>query len=275
MKLLKIFWKTLDNLIYNDLIEISGYIAYSTLLAFFPFCLFLVTVASFFGETQIAKDFLEQIYWIMPTNIVEVISPIVEETIGKPRGGVMTIAVFGMIWVAGSGIEAFRVGLNSAHSLKETRSFYFRKAQALGFIIAATITIMLISIMIIIAPIAIDFTEKFIPIPIDLIIKLNITRYFIAIIILVMTLSCFYKYLPNHHIKWRKCLPGAIFSTVIWVLVANLFSVILKSLVNYNITYGSLGGVVAALLFFHITAIIFIYGAEFNVYILPELRKKK
>ena len=53
-----------------------------------------------------------------------------------------------------------------------------------------------------------------------------------------------------------------------WTTAAGLFSSYLRSLATYTITYGSLGGIVVSLLFFYISGVIFIFGAEINAAIM-------
>jgi membrane protein len=61
-----------------------------------------------------------------------------------------------------------------------------------------------------------------------------------------------------------EVLPGAVLAVVVWLIVASLYSWYLQNLGRFTVTYGSLGGVIATLLFFYITALIFIFGAEVN-----------
>jgi membrane protein len=59
-------------------------------------------------------------------------------------------------------------------------------------------------------------------------------------------------------------LPGAAVTVVLWVALASLFSLYLRNLGRFSLTYGSLGGIVITLLFFYFSATIFIFGAEIN-----------
>jgi hypothetical protein len=70
--------------------------------------------------------------------------------------------------------------------------------------------------------------------------------------------------LPMHRLELREVLPGAIATSVLWLIAAALFTLYLSRLADYGATYGTLGGVVITLVFFYISAVIFIYGAEFN-----------
>ena len=59
-------------------------------------------------------------------------------------------------------------------------------------------------------------------------------------------------------------LPGAAITVLLWLILASLFSIYLQSLGRFSVTYGSLGGIVITLMFFYLSAVIFIFGAEIN-----------
>ena len=92
----------------------------------------------------------------------------------------------------------------------------------------------------------------------------NITRYLVGGLGLLVVIWCLYRLLPNVKQRWINALPGAIFATASWLFVATVYSMYLSNVANYTVTYGSLGGIIGAMMFFFFTAIIFIYGAELN-----------
>jgi membrane protein len=73
-----------------------------------------------------------------------------------------------------------------------------------------------------------------------------------------------YRWLPNHPLRTLEVFPGALFAVISWIVAAELYSWYLLNLSRFTVTYGSLGGIIATLLFFYISALIFIFGAEVN-----------
>ncbi|MGI9436948.1 MAG: YihY/virulence factor BrkB family protein, partial [Geminicoccaceae bacterium] len=72
------------------------------------------------------------------------------------------------------------------------------------------------------------------------------------------------RWLPNRKLDMLEVLPGAILAVFVWLVAGSLYSWYLQSLSSFTVTYGSLGGVIATLLFLYNTALIFIFGAEVN-----------
>ena len=75
---------------------------------------------------------------------------------------------------------------------------------------------------------------------------------------------CFYRLLPNVRQRWFEAVPGAVFAVAAWLASAALYSLYLRNIANYTVPYGSLGGIIGALMFFFLTAMIFISGADLN-----------
>ena len=186
-KILKPFWLTYRHLTENHLIEVSAYIAYAVLLAFFPFCIFLVAFASLFGETAAATQFIQYTYSLLPADVVQTLSPIVEETVVQSHGGVMTVAILGMLWVASSGVESIRTGLNTIYGIhiKERFPFWKRRLMSLFFVIVSVISILLVSFAVVVAPLIIQFMSNYFHVPLNLVIGLNFTRFLFALTSLI------------------------------------------------------------------------------------------
>lgn len=64
--------------------------------------------------------------------------------------------------------------------------------------------------------------------------------------------------------RFLRVLPGAAATSILWLSAAALFTTYVSTLTDYGSTYGNLAGIVATLLFFDVTALIFIFGVELN-----------
>jgi membrane protein len=89
-------------------------------------------------------------------------------------------------------------------------------------------------------------------------------RYLLAVLLLYAMVALLYQWLPNRRLRGHEILPGAAVTVVTWLITASLFSLYLQNLGSFSVTYGSLGGIVVTLMFFYLSAAIFIFGAEVN-----------
>ena len=68
------------------------------------------------------------------------------------------------------------------------------------------------------------------------------------------------QYRRSRYPKW----PGAVLTTVWWVAVTIAMPPALASMFNYDLTYGSLAGIMIALFFFWLVGLGMVAGAELN-----------
>lgn len=267
----KTFWLALYRL-FNDLsIDISGYIAYTCLLALFPFLMLIVSLAGYFGTEESIQAAIQQFYTVLPPEVVKGISPIVGEVTQTSHGSVLTIAILIILWISSSSIEAVREGLNHAYGIEERRSILYRRLQAMLFVISGSMAFLVASLILIVLPVGLEvwqyletYMDKIPDLPEKLGLQVNLLRLMSAFFAIMVSMLGMYKWLPYHKISVKDCLPGAAVASGLWILSAGLFSLYLQNFARYDLFYGSLGGIVVALIFFHITASLILFGAHFN-----------
>lgn len=248
----------------DDGIEVSGFIAYTGLVSLFPFVIFLFALAGFIGQTMRAQQAVANILDTLPDEVARTLAPIVNEVLASPQPGLLTLGILGTLWVTSSGVEALRMGLNRAYDTTETRPFWRRRITSFLFVVMGACAALVFTLMMVAAPMAERWLMTQVQMPWLLLVVSMTLRLLLTANLLALMLAFFYRVLPNHRIRWRAAWPGAWMAAFLWILVASLFSVYLANAGNYAVTYGSLGGVVITLLFLHVTAVIVLFGAEYN-----------
>lgn len=244
-------------------LELSGYIAFTAFLALFPFLIFLAALAGFLGDQDVADSFIEAMFRFMPDDVAETLAPAVGEVISSRQGGLVTLGIVATLWFASSGIEALRAGLNRAYGAPEERPVWWLRLQSLAFVLASGLIIFFLSLVVIVGPIV---WEALGPVnqTLDTELVFFTARYTVAVLVLWGALMLFHRWLPNARQAFRRILPGVCVTVVLWLAGASIFSWYVGNLADYSVVYGSLGGVAITLVFFYITAILFIFGAEIN-----------
>jgi membrane protein len=102
----------------------------------------------------------------------------------------------------------------------------------------------------------------------------GLLRYGVAATVLLGGLLALHRWLPGRRLSFGALLPGVLLTGMLWLGTASLFSFYVANLGNYTATYGSLGGVIVTLVFFYISAALFIFGAEVNAALLRRERRK-
>lgn len=254
--------------------ELAGHIAYTGLLAIFPFLIFLAALAGFLGTSAGGLASVESMLDLLPQDVAKTLSPVIHEVIDSRDGGLLTLGLLGALWVASNGIDALRIALNTAYDIDEQRPWWLIKLGSIGAIIVGGVVFLLLSVLVILGPVIWKGLLWLFPLGAGDKWAYSAVRYLLAVLLLGSALLALHRWLPGRRLALRSLLPGVIISTVLWLLAASLFSLYVAELGSYSATYGSLGGVIITLVFFYVSAVLFIFGAELNSTLLRREKKK-
>jgi membrane protein len=245
-------------------LELSGYIAFTAFLSLFPFLIFLAALAGFLGDRETADRFIEAMFEFMPADVAETLAPAVREVVGARQGGLLTFGILATLWFASNGFEALRSGLNRAYGVTEQRPIWWLRLQSIAFVISGGLIILFLSLVVILGPLVWKALGPTVHQVLETELVFGTARYVFAAVLLFGALVMLHRWLPNTRQAFARILLGVGASTVLWLLGAGLFAWYVGHLADYSLYYGSLGGVAITLMFFYVSAIIFIFGAEIN-----------
>ncbi|MBT6513100.1 MAG: YihY family inner membrane protein, partial [Rhodospirillaceae bacterium] len=271
--LMRPLWRALVRFLDHDGPMLGASIAFSILLAIFPFVLFLVALSGVLGQDTAVRDFIGYAFEYLPVEVGRTIYPVIANIMfSPPKGGIMTFSMIGTLWVASSGVESLRTALDRAYGVESRRPFWWRRLQGLGFVVGGALGILIVMLLIVAGPLVWSAFAALVPVPETLEATYNSARYLAGGLALAFVIWGLYRLLPNVKQHWFNPIPGTLFATISWLLAATLYSMYLQNIANYTVTYGSLGGVIGAMMFFSFTAMIFIFGAELNAALMEQSR---
>ena len=242
----------------------SGHVAFSTLLALFPFLIFVTALAAFVGAAQKADHYVALLATVLPEEVARSIGPTVKQILSTRRSSVLTVSLIGTVWVASSGIEALRMALNRAYGVRAKRHFVLRRLQGFGLMVVAATVVLLGTMAIVLGPLIWKAVIQTLDVPRTWKFLYIGARHALTLTAVFGSIVFLYRWLPNVPQRWRHVLPGAALASAAWIGLASLFSLYLRNIGQYNVVYGSLGRIVISLVFFLFYRAIFILGAEVN-----------
>jgi membrane protein len=243
---------------------IAGHLAFMGLLTLFPFLIFLVALAGFAGNTEAGTMVVAYILENMPEDVAIVFEGPLIEVLQEVRGGFLTLGVAGALWTASSALEGARAGVERAFGQSMIIPFWRRRLESLALVVVGAALILAVSTSLIFAPILWADTARALGYEGLTVLKFGPTRAVISIGSVFLVVAALYAMLPARRPRWLAVLPGAVLTLLLWGGAALAFSAYLGHFNNYDVTYGSLGGIVIAMLFFYLLGAIFLFGAEIN-----------
>lgn len=251
-------------------LELAGHIAFTGLLSIFPFLIFLASLAGFIGNYAQSLASVDAAIELLPADVAQTLTPVVNEVLESSDGGLLTLGFIGAVYVASNGFDALRIALNTAYGVDEPRPWWQKKLGSIGAVVIGGVVFLLLSVLIILGPVIWDGIVWISPLSESDRWAFSVLRYTVATVLVITALLALHRWLPGRRLKWASLLPGVLSTAFLWLAFASLFSWYVSNLANYNATYGSLGGVIVTLLFFYVSAILFIFGAEINSALLQD-----
>ena len=256
----------------DDIIGNGAQLAYFLMLAFIPFLIFLITLI---GKSRISSDdLLMFLSAIMPKTSFELIKTTIGTIIDTQRSDVMWGSIILAIWVSSSGFGAVIKGLNMSYDVQETRSYILRKFLSIVYTLLLAWTIAMTLLLFVFGGVI----EKFIILKLhhQFLIKIfwYAGRYSIILIVMFIIFLFLYNVTPCKRLGWKEVMPGAIFTTIGWIITSLIFTFYVNNFNNYARIYGGLSAVFAIMIWLFISSLTLLVGGELNAYII-EYKKKK
>ncbi|MDQ4087664.1 MAG: YihY/virulence factor BrkB family protein [Pseudomonadota bacterium] len=251
--------------VYNDGFIHAGNLAYLAILSIFPFVIVAAAVARLFGQTEEGMNAVNALLQTMPKDVADVLQRPIRDVLEARSGGLLWLGALVGLWTTGSFIETIRDIIRRAYGVTYSRPFWEYRLGSAGMIIVAVIMAMLAFASSILLSSVQQFIVNLVPGASELVGLLTVLRAAPALVLFGALYLLFYTLTPKRYRvgscpKW----PGAAFVAGWWVLTTALLPVALTSLGGYDLTYGSLAGVIIALFFFFIIGLGLVIGAELN-----------
>ncbi len=251
--------------VYTDGFIHAGNLAYLALLAIFPFVIVAAAVTRVFGQTEGGSDALLALLQTMPPNVARVIAEPMDDVLAARSGSLLWLGAIVGLWTTGSLIETIRDIIRRAYGVTFTRPFWEYRLGSAGLIIASVILVMVAFAVSILLSGVQEFVVELLPGADDVVSLFTLLRIVPGLVLYGAMYLLFYSLTPKRYRK-RGCYkwPGAAFVTIWWLATTALLPAALRSVGGYDLTYGSLAGVMVTLIFFFMVGMGVVIGAELN-----------
>ncbi|MDG5488164.1 YihY/virulence factor BrkB family protein [Sphingomonas sp. BGYR3] len=243
----------------------AGNLAYLSLVTLFPFFIVAAAIARLFGRTEDGLRTVEAFLRTMPPDVALVLQKPILDVLQARSGSLLWLGAIVGLWTTASFVETLRAIQRQAYGVKMSRPFWEYRLSAIGMIFASVILAMTaFSFQVALTGVE-AFITQFFPFATDIQTTLSLSRFVPGIALFAALYILFYALTPgvyrrSNNPKW----PGAALTTGWWLATTALLPIILTNLANYDLTYGSLAGVMIALIFFFIVGLGVVVGAQLN-----------
>ena len=251
--------------VYNDGFIHAGNLAYLAILALFPFFILAAAIAHLLGQSQDAQLTVFNVLRRLPPDVADTLREPIQEVLQARTGPLLWFGAIVGLWTAASFIETIRDILRRCYGVKFCAPFWEYRLGSMLVILGAVILLMVAFAASAALTIAHHVIAEWFPFAQGVASTLGIYRLVPAATLFFTFYVLFFVLTPARYRK-RGChkWPGALFITVWWLATVELLPLVLGLLGGYSLTYGSLAGVMIALIFFFVVGLGVVIGAELN-----------
>ena len=249
----------------RNLSLISAGVAFYAMLAIFPALAALIALWGVFSDPVFIDDQLTLLQRFVPGDAFRLFEAQVDALINandSTLGYTTLVSIGAALWSTRAGVSALIRGLNAVYSAPHRTGV--RRTYAALLLTVCLIAMSLVALTgIVIFPIVLAF----LPLGEFAGRTFEALRWVLVTTAVVLGLGMIYRFGPNHktaHLKTGWVSPGALVALVIWGAASWAFSLYLANFGKYNEVYGSIGAVIALLMWFYISAWVVLLGATLN-----------
>ncbi|HTJ48677.1 MAG TPA: YihY/virulence factor BrkB family protein [Cyclobacteriaceae bacterium] len=288
-KLLKLFLKNLHE---DEILDRANGVAYNFILAVFPAIIFLFTlipyVTVYFPEVN-NDSIMSFLGDMMPSSMYDVISSTVLDILSNQRGGLLTFGFIFSLYLSTNGMLALMRAFNACYKTIEKRSVWKMRLIAGMLTVILTIVLFMAVTLLVVGQIVLDYIMSHLP---DfkglhmndyIVYMILILRFIVIFIVFFLAISSIYYFGPAIHYNWRFFSVGSLIATLLSLAVSYGFSYYVANYSTYNKVYGSIGVLIALMVWVQLITVVLLIGYEINASIhhgvkleaLSNARKKR
>ena len=269
----------IEKITKDEIIDKANGVAFNFTLAIFPAIIFLFTLTPYIQEfiPEVSNEsIILFIGDIMPENMFVVVAATIEDIISKTRGGLLTFGALFSLFLATNGMLSLIKAFNACYKTVEKRGFFKTRMVATGLTIMLAFVLILAILLLVVGNIAIDFMKDNIA-AIDFLKDIGlgnldkydyflflVLRFLVIFIVFFIAISFIYYFGPAVHYNWSFFSIGSIISTLLCIAVSYGFSFYITNFGTYNKVYGSIGVLIALMIWQMILSIVLLVGYEIN-----------
>ncbi len=254
---------------------LAASVSFNLLLSLFPLALAVVYIAGSFPQSPYTQDqIIRGIAYLLPVSRELIANTITG--VASARGAIGALAIIGLILGGFGFFNTIRRSLNTAWGLRRPQPLLKSQVVNLTMMIGAAIFLFL---SVLVTVFLSTVSERTIPVPgTAMVSSLSVERILANVLATAITFVVFlllYKFVPDVRPRWKDIWKGTLAAAICFEITKIIFLVYLRVFNPYNLIYGSIGALIAFLIWTYISAYIFLFIAKLTAVNLEMKKREK
>jgi len=255
--------RTFKEMLDDNCLGLAAQLAYYFFLSLFPALLVVVTLTSFF-PFQLLDKILDWFAGFTPPDVLNIVRAQILQIRNSGNTGLLTFGILGALWSSSSAMSAIVDTLNRAYGVKETRRWW--QTQTLSVVLTIILSLfVLVSLTLVLAgPVIAEHIAARVGLGPVFAWTWTILQWPVVFLLISEGFAIVYYFAPDAEQRWRWVMPGAYIGTLLWLGISIGFRFYIVHFSDFNKMYGSIGAVIVLLLWFYLSGLVLLFGAELN-----------
>jgi membrane protein len=250
----------------DNLTDWAAALTYYGIQALFPALLVLVSILGLMGSGT-TQSLIDNLGAVAPGTAKDTITAAIQNLqSSKSSAGILfVVGLVAALWSASSYIGAFTRASNSIYEVGEGRPFWKLRPQQMLITLVMVVLLAVSAFAVVITGGLAEQVGKLVGVGSTAVQVWDIAKWPVLVVLVSLMFAVLYWAAPNVKqpgFKWVT--PGSLLAVIVWLIASGAFAFYVANFSNYNKTYGSLGGVIAFLVWLWISNVAVLLGAEFD-----------
>jgi membrane protein len=256
--------RTVRESINDNCLGMAAQLAYYFFFGLFPALLFLIAIASYFPLENLIDDMFAMLGGIAPPEVLSIITDQIRKISEGEQGGLLTLGMLLTLWSTSAAMTAISDTLNRAYDIEEGRPWWKVRLTAIGLTVGVALFILVSFALILMGPTLAQWIADTTPLGNVFVWTWTILQWPLVFLLVSTAIGIVYYFAPDAEQDWVWLTPGSISATVLWLAASLAFKLYIVNMGSYTETYGAIGGVMVLMLWFYISGLVLLAGAEMN-----------
>lgn len=257
---------TCTSFLQHNQLNNAAALSFFFLLSLSPLLIFLVSLMALLPVPNLDRHLLDAVSQIIPLAAMKVVGRLLTSIFESNRR-LLSLGILGAVWAASTGFNAMIVALNSAYQVKEARPLWKRQFVAIGLTIVVGVMVIIATLLLFLGSLIGWWLASRVGMESSLAAVWPYIRWFAVVGFTTLSVEMLYVIAPNVKQGVLAQIPGALTAVVLWLGSSFGLGFYLRSFSELTAIYGTLGAMIALMLWFYFSSLAILIGAELNVQI--------
>lgn len=248
---------------YRQINSKAAEMSFYLLLSFFPFLIFTISLVVYTPIIKLSK-YIFLLEKILPSSAFDILSTMIQSAIDNRSLNFLISSFVLTMYTMSRAVLSLIRGMNKSYNIRETRPYFEVLFISLVFVIMLIVLIFISMIFLVFGEKLGSFLFNLIGLDQYFMYIWNICRYMVGVVTVIIILMNLYKFTPNKKLSFGEVIPGAIVSTLCWIIASFCYSFYSNNFASYDIIYGSLGGIIVLITWVYLSSWTLLIGCEIN-----------